>query len=130
MAPRLPIVAQPGAATRTSVAREAGQPLNVRRKDYASSQRESRRVSMASQYKIFVGYSNDIRASESLLKPDMGWCEQHCEGLWSILYGPYLNGLGYEVRFGFTNQEDAQAFARWREERKRKEQERGDVPEN
>jgi hypothetical protein len=128
MSPKLPIVAQPGAATRTTVARETGQPANIRRKAYASAQRESRRVSAANQYKIFVGYSSDIRASESLLKPEIGWCERHCAGLWSILYGSYTKGLGYDIRFGFTNQEDAQAFARWREERKRREEERRDFP--
>lgn len=130
MTAKIPIVAQPGAATSTSVRRESGQPIDVRRKDYASAPRESHRVSMASQYKIFAGYTQDTRTAESLLKPDIGWCERHCEGLWSILYGPYINGLGYEIRFGFTNQEDAQAFARWRENRKRQEEERQDITEN
>lgn len=129
MTSRFPIVAQPGAATRTTVCRESGQPINIRRKGYASAQRETRRVSKAAQYKIFVGYTQDIRASESLLKPDIGWCERHCEGLWSILYGPYIKGLGEEIRFGFTNQEDSQGFARWREARKRQEEERQDIPD-
>lgn len=113
--PKLPIVAQPGAATIATASREPGFPTDLRHKRHVSTRRDSRRVPGATQHKIFFGYTHDRREAESLYKPEIAWCEQNCQGLWTIMYGPYVSGLGYEVRFGFTLQGDAQAFARWRE---------------
>lgn len=115
---KLPIVAQPGAATVATFRREGGNPVNSRRKGYASARRESRRVSCATQNKIFAGYTQDPRDAESLLKPEIAWCEQNCRGLWSIIYGPHIRGLGYEIRFGFTDEADSKEFARYRTERR------------
>jgi len=120
MDPKLPLVAQPGAATVARVTREGGHPVNSRRKAYASARRESRRVSCATQHRVFAGYTHDPRDAESLMKPEVAWCEQNCAGLWSIIYGPYVRGMGYEVQFGFTNETDAQSFSRYRRDRRRR----------
>lgn len=123
MPPRFPIVAQPGAATVSSITSGSGESNALERKRRLLPHRESHRVSGANQYKIFSGYTFDRRQAESLRKPEIAWCEQNCQGLWSIMYGPYVKGLGYEVRFGFTQQADAQAFARWREKHHAREEE-------
>lgn len=119
---RLPLVAHPGAATVAAVRRESGHGADTRLKGYTVTRRESHRVSCATQHKVFAGYTDEPRDAESLLKPEIAWCEQNAEGLWSIIYGPFIRNMGYEVRFGFTNEADARDFAAHRKEtRSRKE---------
>lgn len=69
-------------------------------------------------HRIFVGYTLDPRSAESLLKPEIAWCERNCNGLWTISYGSFQQGLGYTIRFGFTREEDATAFAGYRRHRR------------
>ena len=115
---RLPIVAQAGSATISGARRQEGSAVNPRRKPYAASRRESRRASCATQHRVFAGYTMDTRAAEAQLKPDIAWCEQNCQGLWNIVYGPFYNRFGYQIRFGFTESGDAGGFERFRQERR------------
>lgn len=114
MTPKLPIVASPGSATVSAVRREEVRPGTVQRQPYAATRRDSRRASCAVQYKVFAGHTHDPRDAESLMKPETAWCEQNCQGLWTILYGPHDPHLGYVIRFGFTESTDAEAFETYR----------------
>jgi len=120
MEKRLPIVAHPGSATVSAVRRESGQPANLRHKPYASGQRQSRRVEVARAHRALVGYTLDPREAEAQLKPDVSWCEQNCRGFWSLHYGPYVRGLGYQIRFGFTDAADGRGFEAFRQARRRR----------
>lgn len=116
---RLPVVAHPGSATVSTVRRESGQPANLRHKPYASGQRQTRRAEFARRHEVFAGYTQDAREAEAWLKPDISWCEQNCLGLWSLQYGPYTKGMGYRIRFGFTDAVDARGFEAFRQARRR-----------
>ena len=118
MAPLLPVVAQPGSATVSSVRREEGQAANIRRKQYASARREIRRAASATQHKVFSGHTHDPRDAESILKPEIAWCERNCAGLWTIIYGTYQHQRGYTIHFGFTHAKDAKTFADYRVRRR------------
>lgn len=113
-----PIVAQPGSATVTSVRREPGLGSNVARTKKEAAHRDSRRATRDTPHRVFVGHTHDPRDAETLLKPEIAWCDQNCAGLWTILYGPFQQGLGYTIRFGFTESADAEAFSRHRQHRR------------
>jgi hypothetical protein len=113
-----PIVAQPGSATVTSVRREPGLGSNVQRTKKEAAHRDSRRAVRDAPHRVFVGHTHDPRDAESVLKPEIAWCEQNCRGLWTILYGPFQADQGYTVRFGFTEARDADAFSRHRQQRR------------
>jgi len=123
MSPNRPIVAQPGSATVTGVRREHGEGGDARRGDarrgtHESIRLESRRTTAPTPHRVFAGHTHDPRDAESLMKPDMAWCERNCQGMWTIHYGSFKRGLGYTVRFGFTEAADADAFRRYRQHRR------------
>lgn len=113
-----PIVAQPGSATVTSVRREPGLGSNVERTKKESAHRDSRRAERDAPHRVFVGHTHDPRDAETLLKPEIAWCDQNCRGLWTILYGTFRRGLGYTIHFGFTESADAEAFSQHRQHRR------------
>jgi hypothetical protein len=118
MSPNRPIVAQPGSATVTSVRREAGQRSPLRRSAEGAVRLESRRTTAPTPHRVYAGHTHDPRDAESLMKPEMAWCEQNCRGMWTIHYGSFTDGLGYTIRFGFTEAADAEAFRRYRQHRR------------
>ena len=118
MSPNRPIVAQPGSATVTRVRREQGFGGDMRRKSEGSMRLESRRTTAPAPHRVFAGHTHDPRDAESVMKPDMAWCERNCGGMWTIHYGSFKRGLGYTVRFGFTEAADAEAFRRYRQHRR------------
>lgn len=126
MPPRLPITAAPGSATSTRVIR-AGQPLDTppsrdrapaQRKRSIPPSRESRRLRGCERASVFVGFSPRPKQDEALMGPEISWCEYHCTGYWTILYGEDKRGQGRAMYFGFSQPEDARAFERWRRERR------------
>jgi len=126
MSPRLPIVAQPGLATVTTVRRETGHPAIRKRKKFSASRDESRRTETRhTSHTVFCGYTHDVLESESLRKPDIAWCERNCHGLWRLIHGPYVPGYGYEVRFGFTEKADADRFIAYRQTRRERQEGHG-----
>jgi hypothetical protein len=118
MDPNRPIVAQPGSATVTSVRRETDKRRRLRRNAEGAVRLESRRTTAPTPHRVFAGHTHDPRDAESLMKPEMAWCEQNCRGMWTIHYGSFKRGLGYTVRFGFTEAADAEAFRRYRQHRR------------
>jgi len=125
MAPRLPITAAPGSATTTTVSRD-GEPLDPpppqapRRsgRHTAAPGTESRRLSGCAHTSVFVGYSRRPKQDESLMGPEISWCEQHCRGFWTVTYGEARRGEGQPMYFGFSDPDDAARFEAWQHRRR------------
>ena len=109
MSPRLPVTAAPGAATSSSFRRENAPAPTVR---------DTRRLRGSAEHTVFVGVTRRPHQEEALMAPEISWCEAHCEGHWTIVYGREVPGQGRSMSFGFSNVEDAEAFQRWRRERR------------
>lgn len=109
MTRRLPITAAPGAATMSTFRREQAPAPTVR---------DTRRLRGTANYTIFVGSSRRPSQDEALMAPEITWCEAHCRGHWTIVYGRETGSQGRSMYFGFSDAEDAEAFERWRRERR------------
>jgi hypothetical protein len=125
MAPRLPTTAAPGAATTTTVVRDR----DPRQSAWytAPSTRETKRLRGSSQHQVFVGLSQRPQQDESLMGPEISWCEVHCQGHWTVVYGRDRPGHGRETYFGFDDPADARAFETWRADRHEGHAQREDV---
>ncbi|RDD61496.1 hypothetical protein [Ferruginivarius sediminum] len=106
---RLPVTAAPGAATMSSFRREEVPAPNVR---------DTRRLRGSAKHTVFVGTTRRPLQEEALMAPEKSWCEGHCKGYWTIVYGPETRSQGRSMSFGFSDREDAEAFQRWRRERR------------
>ena len=109
MSPSLPVTAAPGAATTSSFRRENSPPPRAP---------ESRRLRGSGEHFVFVGFSQRPKQDEALMAPEISWCEAHCKGFWNVEYGPETRGQGQPMRFAFQRADDADAFKRWRQERR------------
>jgi len=121
---KLPIVAQPGVATVTTVRRVSGESGPAHHAHPIADRGGTRRTETTSTpYTVFCGYTPDMRRFESMRTPEIAWCERKCRGLWRLVHGPYLTGHGHEVRFAFTEKEDADAFLHFRQTRRARQEE-------
>lgn len=123
MAPRLPTTAAPGTATTTTVVRDGESipptdPRDTAAKPHVPKSHETRRVRGCERETVFVGYSRRPKQDESLMGPEISWCEYHCAGYWTVVYGHEKAGEGQAMYFGFSNSDDARAFEAWRQERR------------
>lgn len=126
MSPRLPTTAAPGAATTTPVRRQGE---NQRLCDISSPVHrtwDSKRLRGCKGNTVFVGHTSRPVQDESLMGPDISWCEWHCTGQWDICYGADVPGTGREMYFSFSDTNDAEAFKAWREQRRAEREARED----
>jgi hypothetical protein len=124
MSPRLPTTAAPGAATTTPVRRQGD---DQRLRDLRSPVHQgwnSRRRRGCDDNLVFVGHASRPVQDESLVGPEISWCEWHCQGQWDICYGADVPGTGREMYFSFSDPKDSDAFRAYREQRRAEREDR------
>ncbi|MBK1696433.1 hypothetical protein [Rhodovibrio salinarum] len=126
MAPRLPTTAAPGAATTTPVRRQGDDQRLCDIRTASHKVWNSKRLHGWRGNDVFVGHATRPVQDESLMGPEISWCEWHCAGQWDICYGADVPRTGREMYFSFSNAADAKAFDAWREQRRREREGRED----
>jgi len=126
MAPRLPTTAAPGAATTTPVRRQGDDQRLADIRSPVHQGWNTRRLRGCHGHAAFVGHTSRPVQDESLMGPEISWCEWHCQGPWDICYGADVPGAGREMYFSFSDAEDAEAFSAWRERRRSEREARED----
>lgn len=118
MSPRLPTTAAPGAATTTPVRRQGDHQRLADIRTPVHKGWDSKRVRGCRDNAVFVGHATRPVQDESLMGPEISWCEWHCKGHWDVCYGADVPGTGREMYFSFSDTADADGFRSWREQRR------------
>jgi hypothetical protein len=118
MFPRLPTTAAPGAATTTPVRRQGSDQRLADIRTPVHQGWDSKRLRGCQGNDVFVGHATRPVQDESLMGPEISWCEWHCKGQWDVSYGDDVPNTGRQMYFSFSDPKDAEAFEAWRAQRR------------